>query len=535
MLTRLHRWATYDASAYAPASAAVLLVPRSVSGSRSLAIPQPLLFKVDSASDASVSVSSTGEVVVHNASSLLVRDMNASSLDETASTLPGMTTTALKDGFVALTIQRAEDESAPTVVSIVPTACTSVPTTTRLTFDDLHSVYSHLGKTETVLVDLSRPAFTTVPAGPPTDISIEVGPTGGAFVLASLHELAQAGEELPWSFALLSSSSSAQIVSPASDEEMARILPTPPPSPPVASVPLSVATSVPASTSQRSAAGGMSIALPSFGEVVSKQMEASPLTPVSPPARAEAELSEKLEDEFVASPAAEEAEDEKQVVPAPSSRSQQPIRGGLLRFLFVWLFRALLTRISGFFGRMARSWGLPGFSSEPEENEHGNGEVTVEPAPEAAEASKDAEVEESVSEDVQEDGPEANEDTSLSAAVPHTLAHTPSHSESTLADDELPEKEDYLPCKLEQATSMETVVYAAPRPRFLADIHSNAVSLLVRAPHARLPLSALHITLAGKPVADTDAGYSCARLAENVFLVGLQGPEDGARLEIALD
>ena len=131
-----------------------------------------------------------------------------------------------------------------------------------------------------------------------------------------------------------------------------------------------------------------------------------------------------------------------------------------------------------------------------------------------------------------------------------SLGPIASPSETTLADDdEMLEKEHYQPSKLEVAPSMETVVHAleehpapvfisshAPcRPRFLADISSNTVSLLVRAPHVRRALSDLKIHFGGKPIGEGDAGYSCARVSDDVFLLGLQGPQEGGRLEIAVD
>ena len=135
--------------------------------------------------------------------------------------------------------------------------------------------------------------------------------------------------------------------------------------------------------------------------------------------------------------------------------------------------------------------------------------------------------------------------------ISESFGHVTSPSGTTLADDDDVPAKDFLPdSKLEISTSVETVapaleppVYVSPhastKPRFLADVHSNAVSLLVRAPHSRRPLSQLGITLGGKRLSDADEdgvpAYTCSQLFENVYLLGLPSPAEGGRLEIALD
>ena len=76
---------------------------------------------------------------------------------------------------------------------------------------------------------------------------------------------------------------------------------------------------------------------------------------------------------------------------------------------------------------------------------------------------------------------------------------------------------------------------ASPKCRFLADIHSNTVSLLVRAPHVQRSLSKLNVNFGGKKILETDSTYYSTQLSENVYLINLEGPEEGARLEVALD
>jgi len=288
----------------------------------------------------------------------------------------------------------------------------------------------------------------------------------------------------------------------------------------------------------------MSISLPSIAEVVAKEMEpAPPLTPLSPPPLyPEDPLHEEFEKQEEPEKQAEDVTEEpERQVALPTSRSQ-PIRGGLLRFFFAWLFRSVIARVFGFFAPVARYWGLSGYlfyHGKPEkENEAPRGdEHKIETVVEEVDEEKDAEG--------------AQEEDRDYLSTYGSIGPVASPSETTLADsdDELPEKEHYMPSKLEVAPSMETVVHAledrpapmfiSPRapskPRFLADIGSNTVSLLVRAPHARRALSDLKVHLSGKPIAEGDAGYTCARVSDNVFLLGLQGPQEGGRLEIAVD
>lgn len=480
---------------------------------------------------------------MHNSGALAILDPGAASFVEKArSKLPGLEISARNGGYVIFK-SRVAEYTAPASVTVVPVVCTPARRTTRLTYDDLLAECSHISKERTVLVDLSQPAFITVPTEH-SDIFVEIGPYGGNFILSPLHVIEQAREELPWNLAVLSPSSFARIATETSGEELARLLPTPPPSPPPTSVSLTSSSSFSTSTS-RSAESGMSISLPSIAEVVATEMEPSvPLTPLSPPP-----YPEHLAEEPESKPEDSRKEEIDRQVTLPTSRSQ-PIRGGLLRFFFAWLFRSVIARVFGFFAPVARHWGLPGYWSYEEEDndqkagENNETEVKIESTPEVSEEKPEVDAEDHTKHD---DEDEDRDCLSTSGSVGPAV----SPSETTLADsdDELPEKEHYIPSKLEVAPSMETVVHeleerpapvfvlhrAPPKPRFLADISSNTVSLLVRAPHARRTLSDLKIHLGGKPVAEGDTGYTCSRVSDNVFLLGLQGPQEGGRLEISVD
>lgn len=467
-------------------------------------------------------VASSGLVFVHNASTLSVFDASsAATVVEMLSNLLGYAVKVRDDGYVILCTESQGDGQLPVSVSVIPTSRTASPTKARLTIEDLRPLYPSLAHAEAVLVDMSQPAFIASSE----DMSVEVGPYGGHFILAPLHVLEETEEKLPWSLAPLCPSSSAHVQANVT-------LPTPPPSPPVAIIPLGSSTSVPVDLERSST--GMTIALssmPSFAEMAEKHLEdAAPLTPLSPPIQPQPELGQQSEPEL------DTERDKREERIVPSTSFSQPIRGGLLRLLFAWLFRALLARVWGLFGRTCRTWGLTWIASNDEEILFKDGAVTgsVDTPPQMEEPKH---VEEKHSNEEEEP---------LSASSSTFPAVSP--SETTLADDELPDKEDYLPSKLEEAPSMETVVPALDSPthihvsphslcrsRFLADIHSNAVSLLVRAPHRRRTLSELNITIGGKRVHDTDSAYSYERLSENVYLLGLHGPEDSNRLEISLD
>ncbi|EKM60849.1 uncharacterized protein PHACADRAFT_247029 [Phanerochaete carnosa HHB-10118-sp] len=541
-------WATYSPEALASASKAVLLVPRLAENFRTRGISQPLFLYAGAESSSAVGVSAEGKVSAHNSSRLTILDPGAVSFIESArSMLPGLEIIGRNDGYAVFKSRVAED-SAPASVSVVPAACAAIRKGTRLTYDDLLAVCPHISKERTALVDLAQPAFITVSTDP-SDLSVEIGPYGGKFVLSPLHVLEQANEELPWHLAVLSPSSFARIATETSKEELARLLPTPPPSPPPTSASLTSSSSF-----SMSASSGMSISLPSIAEIVAKEMEpAAPLTPLSPPLPSEDplyELSEEQAEDAPKEPESKEIEskESERQVTLPTSRSQ-PIRGGLLRLLFAWLFRSVIARVFGFFAPVARYWGMPSYwfyIAKPEKKQEAvrDDEHKIEDN-----VNVDPTVNDEV--DAKSDADGAQEEDKDYLNTYDSIGAVASPSGTTLAesDDELPEKEHYTPSKIEVAPSMETVVHAledrpapvfispraSPKPRFLADIGSNTVSLLVRAPHARRALSDLKIHLGGKPIAEGDAGYSCARVSDNVFLLGLQGSQEGGRLEIAVD
>ena len=542
-------WTTHSLKAYAPASTALILVPR-VPVRPLTAIPQPFLLSVGNTPGVAVSVSEDGGIFVHKASAVFIHDVCYAAIQTALSNISTVSLMAKDDGYVVLSSQRRDAELSPVSVSIIPTVCTAVYKNTRLTHEDLSSLHPSLGDSEVVLVDLSHPAFVTLSPSS-EDASVEVGPDGGQFVVAPLHVLEESEEEAPWKLTLLSPSSSAHV-----QVDVARVLPTPPPSPPIVTLELGSSASQAASpVSPARATSAMSIALPSMpslGEMASKQMEDSPPTPVSPPAMHERGFDEK--DEAEAEPAVletiveqtveveveveteakvefdEEEEPQMDVIPITAS-STQPIRGGWLRLLFAWLFRSMLARVWGLLGRTARFLGLSWlFASEQQQTIT---QAKIEAMPNI-EKPLSADSEQSEDEVIVKD----REEEPLSASS--SSIPTESTSETTLADvdNELPEKQDYLPAEPVEVPVPEPVspsydyvhVSARPKARFLADVHSNTVSLLVRAPHARRSPSELSLSLDGKQIFGAET-----RLAEDVYLIGLRGPDEGARLEVALD
>ncbi|GJE87755.1 hypothetical protein PsYK624_038380 [Phanerochaete sordida] len=536
-------WATYSSRVDTPASKAVVLLPRLTGDFSFRRISQPIFLSAGSEPSSAVSVSAEGEVLGHNASKLTILALDAADfVDKARELLPGLVFTDKRDGY-AIFKSHIVEASAPASISVVPVICTGANRETRLTYDDLLAECPHISKEKTILVDVAQPAFITVPTEH-SDLSVKIGPYGGNFILTPLHVLEQASEEVPWNLAILSPSSFARIATETSGEELARLLPTPPPSPPPTIASLTSSSSF---QSNASRSNGMSITLPSIAEVVAKEMEqagadtqAVPLTPLSPPPRPEGAFEEKSEK------AAEPVKESERQVTSPASRSQ-PIRGGFMRLLFAWIFRSVIARLFGFFAPVARYWGLP-TSWFYEEESKTQSATSREPV---VEKNEDR-IEPVPVNDVDRDDEDAQGEDRVYLSTYDSVGPTASPSETTLAesdDDDLPEKEHYVPSKLEVAPSMETVVQvleerpapvfiaprAPPKPRFLADISSNTVSLLVRAPHARRAPSDLKIHLGGKAVAAGDAGYTCARVSEHVFLLGLQGPQEGGRLEIAVD
>ncbi|KIP11445.1 hypothetical protein PHLGIDRAFT_10669 [Phlebiopsis gigantea 11061_1 CR5-6] len=531
-------WTTHSLKPYAPASTAIILVPRVTEGPLT-SIPQPFLLSVGNTPDVAVSVSDEGTVFVRKASAVFVHDVRYAAIQTALSNISTVSLMAKDDGYVVLSSQRCDAELSPVSVSIIPTVCTAAYKSTQLTHEDLSSLHPSLGDSEVVLVDLSHPAFVTLsPSG--EEASVEVGPYGGQFVVAPLHVLEDSEEEVPWKLTLLSPSSSAHI-----QVDVARVLPTPPPSPPIITIPLSPSTSLAASPVGSARASAMSIALPSMpslGEIATKQMEDSPPTPVSPPATLEPEFDEKSEaapePEALETIAEQEIEVEAEtkieaelvdkeqlgtnVVPITASPAQ-PIRGGWLRLLLAWLLRSMFARVCGLLDRAARFLGIPWLFVGEQQR------AKIEAAQNVEQSDP------TVSEQTEDEAEDEHEEplSASSSSVP-----TESASETTLADDELPGKQAYLPDESVDVPVSEPTspsydyvhVSARPKARFLADVHSNTVSLLVRAPHAHRSPSELSLYLGGKMISGAET-----RLAEDVYLIGLRGPEEGARLEVALD
>ena len=526
-------WTAHSLRAYASASTAVILVPRAPSSVFS-SIPQPFLLSVGNSPDVAVSIID-GEVFVRKASAVFVHDVCYAAIQTALSSLSSVSLMVKDDGYVVLSSQRHNAELSPASVSIIPTACTATQQKTWLTHRDLSCLHPSLCNSEIVLVDLSHPAFVTLSPSSENSL-VEVGPYGGQFVVAPLHVLEEAEEEVSWKLALLSSSSSAHV-----QVDVARVLPTPPPSPPVVSISLVSSVPSPINPSQPPSPPSVApLSMPSFGEI-GKQLDEPPMTPVSPPAKSQPELSEKPEIELehgVDEEKENHGEDEPQrpLVVSPPQR----VRGSLFRFLFTWLLRTILARVWGLLGPAARSWGLPWMF--PKEQHEMAREAKIEPVP-GVEENRTKRVEEVLAEEVQTD--EGTED-SLHASSAELVV---SSSENTLADEDAPFKTECSPAKVEDALPTEEVpvppvdapVYisvaprASPKCRFLADIHSNTVSLLVRAPHVQRSLSKLNVNFGGKKILETDSTYYSTQLSENVYLINLEGPEEGARLEVALD
>lgn len=521
-------------NAHAPASTAVILVPRLPKGVFS-SIPQPFLLSVGNSPDVAVSVSADGDVFVRKASAVFIHDVCYAAIQTAVSSASSVSLMIKEDGYVVLSSQRHNAELSPASVSVIPTTCTATQKKTQLTHQDLSCLHPSLGSSEVVLVDLSHPSFVTLSPSSENG-SVEVGPYGGQFVVAPLHVLEDADEEVPWKLALLSPSSSGHV-----QVDVARILPTPPPSPPVASISLGSSTSSPTSAAPLTSPMPMTLpSMPSMREVVTKQMEEQPLTPVSPPAQLEPELNEKVDAEPEHKEEEEEEwpEDEFALTPLPP----QPNRGGLLRFLLTWLFRTVLAKVWGLLGHAGRSLGPPWIFAK--EKQPVMAEAKIESTPSVTKEEESQPEEHHRTED--EHVAQAKDFEEIpSDSVPAGPEASP--SDVTLADD-MAEKADDLPTKIEETPSMGSVVppfdgpvhisvvpRASPKCRFLADIHSNTVSLLVRAPHARRSLSELNVSLDGKKISDSGSTYRSSQLSEHVYLIGLDGPDDGARLEVALD
>lgn len=469
-----------------------------------------------------MSISKNGEVSLFKAATLSILDTSSNDLEaQLQSKLAMFSTKLMPEGFVAVMSEYREESSV--AISVVPLSYSASPKDVCFHYEDLAAAYPQLCGNDMTVVNITSYGYhEVIKADSREDVATTIDPCGSQLIVAPYHTLPQIGEAIPWGLALLSPSTSAKIETSPSAVDLAHAFPTPPPSPP----PMHSASFNSASFHSLSTSVG---SMPSISETLEEE-------------DADSSAGDPHEEDVAVEETAEvtEEKDEGTTVTHDELVShvvlhRTPVRGGLLRFLFAWLLRAIVTRVFGLFGTKARGLGLSwfGLTSDTE------GKDTVREPDEKQDTIED-ELQEKSSGDEEHAQNAAIEDDAVDTSLADSETTASDSTLATLADDdELNDKTPHAPVK---ALPVEPV-FAQPTPthipslksRFLADVNSNTVSLLVRAPHSRLSPAALHITVDGKRISESQEGYSCSRLADDVYLVGVQGPEGGARVEVAVD
>ena len=583
MLRARARWPTASNDLAVSQAKAVLLIPSKGARPSSVVMPEPLLFGVTSP-DASLRIDSDGQVFAKNESSVFWSSLNtdnaaivlAHALPETSRVV-----NLSPDGAFAMIVTRAINDALPVALSFVPlTAANELTRSVMLGIEDLQAALPVAQTSDVVLVDPSTQAFCFIDSHSPQDVSVRVGAAGGQILLSPLHALTEVDSEA-WKLAVLSPTVSVSVETRTISNSSSPALPTPPPSPPPPGVAL------PRSPSEAMQAH-TPLAVTSY-QSFQALAEASkvpdviePLTPTSPdqkilPLETEQSSEQPKEEETSEQPKEvqplEQAKEQApEVLPAESVEPQDTspaeqsqaltvpprsprVTNSLLRFFFAWLIRALLARVWGLVGTGARMFGLEPLllaltAPRPTANGQGVGErpsvlpVTADsPVPEQEAATTEAAQAPvleapAVIDDRPVDAPAADvseafavEDSvnSVPGDVPDVAPKAVEEPEVVVAPHHKPEPLIFAP----------TILGAQPaktrtQTRFLADVRSNVVSLLVHAPTTGHKPSNLAISINEKRV-ENEAGYRCEQLSSNVYLLGLDAPENGSTVAIALD
>jgi len=544
-------WPTFSSSAVAPLSSVILLVPRELKGGRGLVVPQPLAVVAE---QGAVAVSTTGHVVGQHLRALTMRTVHSNNtLQDILPENLRLIDRGTGDGFASIVSQPTAEADSAVTLSIIPIQLEKVAPVTNVHLDDL--VFPVTSDSDAVLVNVSsisgNPDILLLEAGEKKDIVIRLGATGGQVLYTPLHALALPEDESPWKLALLNPYSSAFVELFQEEDDTSLTLPTPPPSPPPtrvspvspavrASPPLSIslpASQTPVEATPKEAAEAE--------EPASSLPTAEPLTPSSPPPRDSIGFR-TIEPTEAAETEVKEEENKVEVI------QEEPVRG-FMRLVIFWIFRALFERVCGLLAAGARWWGLPRLFaglSQRLGQEHLGEKGEEKAIEEKREEHVDEEVPAPI---VEEKAEETSEETTSVEPEPD-----PAREESSVMEEETLIQEDKdsaaasesveegkplvitVPSSkaiFETETPTTVIVHKRipPKPRFLADVHSNFVSLLVRAPHSLAKPDNLSIIIDGKRVSDSHVGYRCAQLSGDFYLLGLQGPSSAAKLEVTVD
>lgn len=393
---------------------------------------------------------------------------------------------------------------------------------------DLRAIEAIVESSELVLTTPSKTTVCFMGSEETEDVTVRMGKRGGQLLLSEMHAL-NSPHPSPWKFAMLSPTACAQ-VEPA---ETASALPTPPPSPPPMGVPFMSRRSLSRDTAE-SVETVVPISIPSYQSFQSLaescESESETVVPLSPTSITSNDKAQDPEDE----PATDTQEETEVETETPQQLTATPrpsitMNDGFLRFLFTWFVRAFLARVWGFVDTGFRWIGFPPFIlGQGMRGQLTSGAPTVDIGAVIAQ-----QINGSSSTTIQE--------IESVEAAPTVSAD---EEESSVEVEEAYEQEEndiplHQPIPVSAPAPVTPPALVSPivrrhKARFLADVRSNIVSFLVHAPHVHAKLSELSISINEKRV-ESGQGYSCSQLSEGVYLLGLQGPESGSKVEVALD
>ncbi|KAF7789224.1 hypothetical protein EIP86_000165 [Pleurotus ostreatoroseus] len=548
-----HGWPALSSAKEVPSSKTVILIPRKPSWS--VVEPQPILLNVSG--PGSIRIDETERIYSTGAISIIAHTLNEqnawsllqSALPETSQILQS----ASNDKYIVVASPSSEDVTFPIALSFIPFMSQEGSQELVLRGSDLKAIKDIVDSSDLVLTTLSKTTFCFMGPEQAEDVAVRLGPCGGQLLVSEMHALSSPHPS-PWKFAMLSPTMSAQI----EKAETSLALPTPPPSPPpTMDMPVMSRRSDSHDTTD-SVETVVPVRIPSYQSFQSLaesfDSETETIAPLSPasinlkfredqPDVAPIIDEQKPEPDMEVEHEQEELEEIEETEPSQqlTATSRPSLNDGFLRFFFAWLLRALLARVWGIVDTGFRWFGLPppfrlGHGAGPQRPGVGIGSVIAQKVCEPSsamiqevvyreESASLMTIDEEPEQDIVEDDDEQEE-----AQEPETNVTVAQVRQPVPVPAPIP----VVPSESHPSASLVTAAVRRHKARFLADVRSNIVSFLVHAPHAHAPLSELAISINEKRV-EGGQGYSCAQLAGDVYLLGLQGPEGGSKVEIALD
>lgn len=487
------------------------------------------------AANGAISVTADGDIILHHATSLTIAPIDESHSFSTSieDVMPGSATVDEEGAFALIASRSKNGQDLPIRLSAVPIrrdAWNAQYTDVKLSSAAIRSLLGDFQGKEAVLVNAALRVFTILSCKSEDDVSIRVALPGAQVTLAPLHNLVASGADTPISLALLSTSASASVEVIEGANPL--VLLTPPPSPP----PLGRSAAFMFSTSSATTPSPTIVPQPDECiRAVSKDVPAAyvPLTPTSPEPRKDKEF---FTGEDLASAS---------LIPRHSTSLA---RGSFLRFIvtfMAWLLQVSLAKMFAIFGGNILFWltyGLFGTGSRLDEVAQGQSDPFISNTAEDSDAEElDESADEKASDagtllgldDVTDQAMHDGPDVASGEKGDQDHIETATISDITSSPDAWADPQIIETPKARTSTAVEPPQpLRKDRARFVADVRSDVVSLLIRTSSKHAILPELNVTTNGERVSASAQSSETIQLADDTHLLELRLP--AARLEVSL-